>query len=119
MACSATKHITITIVKLSMGKVARECAGLLASTLRFKRLAAYLPGLVCPYRQVGSFFVGWLSRRAHFRRSSPHSVHANFYEKALFVKADVAASSSGPCAVAGALRAMLLFALSVSSRFLW
>jgi hypothetical protein len=29
-----------------MGKVARECAGLLASTLRFKRLAAWLAGLV-------------------------------------------------------------------------
>jgi hypothetical protein len=26
--------------------VARECAGLLASTLRFKRLAAWLAGLV-------------------------------------------------------------------------
>jgi hypothetical protein len=46
MASRATKHITITIVKLGMGKVARECAGLLASTLRFKRLAAWLAGLV-------------------------------------------------------------------------
>jgi hypothetical protein len=42
---------------------------------------------------------------------------ANFYEKALFVKADVAASSR-PSATAGALRAMLLSALSGSSRSL-
>jgi hypothetical protein len=46
MASRATKHITITIVKLSMGKVAREYAGLLASILRLQCLAAWLAGLV-------------------------------------------------------------------------
>ena len=35
-----------------MGKVARERWLLLASTESFQRLAAYLPGLVCPYRQA-------------------------------------------------------------------
>jgi len=41
----------------------------------------------------------------------------NFYEKALFVKTDVAAALCGGNANCSALRAMLLSALSVSSLF--
>src|SRR5215208_3926286 len=82
MASRATKHITIAVAKLSMGKVARECAGLLASTLRFQRLAAWLPGLACPYRQAG-LFVRRLSSRAAIRQSSPHSVHVRTSENSV------------------------------------
>src|SRR5215204_6656013 len=39
------------VVKAKVGKVARERWFLLASTASFQRLAAHLPGLVCPYRQ--------------------------------------------------------------------
>ena len=48
-----------------MGEVARERWLLLASTASFQRLAAYLPGLVCPYRQAGLSTVakGHLHRR--------------------------------------------------------
>ena len=42
-------------VKRTMGKEARARWFLLAFTASFQRLAAYLPGLVCPYRQVGLF----------------------------------------------------------------
>jgi hypothetical protein len=43
--------------------------------------------------------------------------YMNFYEKALFVKTDVAAALCGMNANCSALRAMLLFALSGSSLF--
>jgi hypothetical protein len=46
-------------------------------------------------------------------------VDLNFYEKALFVKTDVAAALCGGNANCSALRAMLLFALSGSSLFWW
>ena len=50
-------------VKRSMGKVVRENAGFLPPTPRFRRLAAWLPGLVCPYRQA-RLFIRWLERLA-------------------------------------------------------
>jgi hypothetical protein len=56
-------YITMGGVKRSMGKVVRENAGFLPSTPRFRRLAAWLPGLVCPYRQAG-LFIRWLERLA-------------------------------------------------------
>jgi hypothetical protein len=56
-------YITMGGVKRSMGKVVRENAGFLPPTPRFRRLAAWLPGLVCPYRQAG-LFIRWLERLA-------------------------------------------------------
>ena len=41
------------VVKACMGEVASARWLLLACTASFQRLAAYLPGLVCPYRQAG------------------------------------------------------------------
>src|SRR5215204_2218278 len=46
------KARNIVAVKRTMGKVAGTLVSL-ASRLSLQRLAAYLPGLVCPYRQVG------------------------------------------------------------------
>ena len=54
-------YITMGGVKRSMGKVVRENAGFLPSTPRFRRLATWSPGLVCPYRQAG-LFIRWLER---------------------------------------------------------
>src|SRR5918994_3982283 len=56
-------YITMGGVKRSMGKVVSENAGFLPSTPRFRRLAAWLPGLVCPYRQA-RLFIRWLERLA-------------------------------------------------------
>ena len=52
-------------VKAKVGKVAGARWLLLASKESFQRLAAYLPGLVCPYRQAGLSTVakGHLHRR--------------------------------------------------------
>ena len=60
--CSLS-YITRGGVKRSMGKVVSENAGFLPSTPRFRRLAAWVPGLVCPYRQAG-LFIRWLQRLA-------------------------------------------------------
>jgi len=49
------RYITMAVVNRSMGKVARENAGCLPSTLSVRRLATHSPGLVCPYRQAGLF----------------------------------------------------------------
>jgi hypothetical protein len=57
------RHMTMGVVKRSMGKVARENAGFLPSTSRFQRLAAWSPGLVCPYHQAG-LFMRWRERLA-------------------------------------------------------
>ena len=46
------KARNIVAVKRTMGKVARARWLMLASTVSLQRLAAYLPGPVCPYRQV-------------------------------------------------------------------
>jgi hypothetical protein len=50
------KAQSMGVVMTSMEKVARSRWFSLASTkVSFQRLAAYLPGLVCPYRQAGHF----------------------------------------------------------------
>src|SRR5215213_4812379 len=46
------KARSMLVVMPNMGKVARERWVSLASTVSIQRLAACLPGLVCPYRQV-------------------------------------------------------------------
>ena len=49
--------------------------------------------------------------------TSENAVKANFYEKALFVKTDLAVTPYGRPQLLSALRAMLLYALSVSPLF--
>ena len=49
--------------------------------------------------------------RTPFSRTSENMMYANFYEKAHFVKADVAAAMWRERQLLSALRAMLLFAL--------
>jgi hypothetical protein len=46
------KEHNLGVVQRIVGKVARTLVSL-ASSVSLQRLAAYLPGLVCPYRQVG------------------------------------------------------------------